>query len=39
MLQDQLRMLIDVTYTRLTHAAAGNVNNRSCDTRIAAGAR
>jgi hypothetical protein len=31
-------MLIGVAYTSLIHAA-GNVNNRSQDTRIAAGAR
>jgi hypothetical protein len=32
-------MLIGVAYMTLTHAAAGNVNNRSYDTRIAAGMR
>jgi len=37
--QDRLRTLIGVAYMRLTHAATGNVNDRSSDTRIAPGLR
>jgi hypothetical protein len=34
-----ITQLIGVAYMRLTHAAAGNVNDRSSDTRIAPGLR